>query len=267
MKRFHPKYRNKEVYRVARKWSEESLLKDNSVFDKGKQLWTPELLDELHGKFVKKFNAGKSDSMKLDMAKLKRQLQGGSPECKQLMAECLWALYLFPHKMLNSNTKLQRMREAYSWSGEKLGEEHRLLDDKSLKGIAHAGIDFNKDHNHELAFLITAALAFKSKNIADRQQTLSDPWKFSRWLGATKNGQIRQFPHFLLHLLYPCKFEAVASKNKKIEILTGFGKAATKQLETTEIDKAMAHLRIEKEEEFGFDFNFFDENISGIWSK
>jgi len=76
------------------------------------------------------------------MVKLGRQMEGHSPGAKQLMAEMLWALLLFPSNM-RAMRKRAVVTEAWGWSGQALLPTHALLADDVLVGIGSGGTAFH----------------------------------------------------------------------------------------------------------------------------
>ncbi len=89
---YNPHHHVEPIYDAARKWRDTSLTAGLSVFVDGKELLSLKPLDELDQRFVKNLDVGEGDFL----SKLKVQLSEGSPDCRQLMAECLWLTLLFP---------------------------------------------------------------------------------------------------------------------------------------------------------------------------
>jgi len=67
-------------------------------------------------------------------------MKNASTPGKQLMAEVLWVLLLFPSNM-KSRTKRQQIRDVWGLSGQTLAENHPLLADEVLVGIGSADRD------------------------------------------------------------------------------------------------------------------------------
>lgn len=120
MSKFNPNHVVAPIYDAAAKWKDRCLRADNSVFSDNKSLWTSSLLDELDQRFVKNLDEGEGDFL----SKLKAQLSACSPECRQLMAETIWLLLLFPSN-IGATKKRENVHEVWSWSGSTLDEKHR----------------------------------------------------------------------------------------------------------------------------------------------
>ncbi|RWD29867.1 MAG: EVE domain-containing protein [Mesorhizobium sp.] len=263
MSRFNPTQNTGSVYDAAAKWLDRCLLADSSVLSVARALWTSHLLDELDQRFVKNLEEGEGDFL----SKLRVQLSAGSAECRQLMAESLWLLLLFPSNV-GAAKKRENVREVWSWSGDELEQHHPLLDDKVLKGIGSAGTAYNTHRWRELVFLIGALRDFKRREAAERAELLRDPWVFSGWLSGLPEARHRQLIHILPHLLFPDSFERISSEGDKRHILAGFGDTPEKEIRkwsTTEIDRALLDLRRRLEQEHGADIDFYQEEFEAQW--
>lgn len=263
MSKYNPDHQVEPIYDAARQWCEKSLATEHSVFSEIRSVWTSTLLDELDQRFVKNLDAGEGDFL----SKLKEQLSAGSAECRQLMAECLWLLLLFPSN-IGAAKKRENVREVWSWSGEGLDEHHPLLDDKILKGIGSAGTAYNTHRWRELVFLIGALRDLKRREAVDREAILHDPWEFSGWLSSMPEARHRQLIHILPHLLFPDSFERISSEGDKRRILAGFGDTPEKEIRnwsTSEIDRALLDLRRRLEQEHGADIDFYQEEFEAQW--
>src|SRR5690606_6625150 len=110
LSRYNPNHYVAPIYAAARKWHDAALSAGLSVFTDEKEIWTPPLLDELDQRFVKNLDAGEGDFL----SKLKVQLSEGSPDCRQLMAESLWLMLLFPSNV-GAAKKRENVLEIWSW--------------------------------------------------------------------------------------------------------------------------------------------------------
>lgn len=263
MSRYNPHHHVSPIYDGAASWKDRCLQADASIFSNGQSLWTSSLLDELDQHFVKNLDAGEGDFL----SKLKAQLSAGSSECRQLMAESLWLLLLFPSN-IGAAKKRENVRQVWSWSGNDLDESHPLLDDTVLKGIGSAGPAYNTHRWRELVFLIGATRDLRRREPAGREEILRDPWAFSGWLSNLPEARHRQLIHILPHLLFPDTFERISSEGDKRLILAGFGDTTEKEIKkwsTVEIDRALLELRRRLEEEHGADIDFYQEEFESQW--
>ncbi len=263
MSKYNPNHHVEPIYDAVTQWRERALAGEQSVLSEGKNLWTIELLDELDQRFVKNLDAGEGDFL----SKLKVQLSEGSADCRQLMAESLWLMLLFPSNV-GAAKKRENVLEIWSWSGEDLNAAHPLLADGVLEGIGSAGTAYNTHRWRELVFLIGALRDFKARDGSEREQIASDPWAFSGWLSGLPEARHRQLIHILPHLLFPDTFERISSEGDKRLILAGFGDTPEKGIKkwsTVEIDRALLELRRRLEEEHGADIDFYQEEFEAQW--
>src|SRR5690242_3687826 len=168
MARLSNKMNLSPVLEAGREWINESLIKDDSILGSG-QLWINPGIDEVHKAFVQNPDFGKEDFI----TKLKAQMSAASPASKQLMAEMLWALLLFPSNV-GPGTKRRHIREIWALSGEQLPEDLQLLSDSVLNGIGSGGPGFNNHRWRELAFLIELTRDLKQRQLDERRQVMSD---------------------------------------------------------------------------------------------
>ncbi len=263
MSRFNPDHAVGPIYDAATTCRDRCLLGDDSVLSDGRNLWTSAVLDELDQRFVKNLDEGEGDFL----SKLKTQLSAGSPECRQLMAESLWLLLLFPSNV-GAARKRETIREVWSWSGEDVEENQPLLNDAVLGGIGSAGTAYNTHRWRELVFLIGAIRDLKRRGAGDRQAILDDPWAFSGWLSGLPEARHRQLIHILPHLLFPETFERMSSEGDKRLILARFSDTPEKEIRkwgTTVIDRALLDLRRRLEEEHGSDIDFYQDEFKAEW--
>jgi 5-methylcytosine-specific restriction enzyme B len=121
------------ILTAARTWINDCLVGDGSVFSPS-PLWKPEPIDDVTRAFVDHPDEG-DDAF---LVKLARQVTGCTPAAKQLLAEMLWAMFLFPSNM-RATTKREQVVQVWGWSGGALDPNHPLLADAVLAGIGSGG--------------------------------------------------------------------------------------------------------------------------------
>lgn len=263
MSKYNPNHYVDPIYDAAQKWSERSLASGLSVLSDNEELWTRTFLDELDQRFVNNLDAGEGDFL----SKLKAQLSEGTNGCRQLMAELLWIMLLFPSN-IGAAKKRENVRTIWSWSGEDLSADNALLSDQVLEGIGSGGVAFNTYRWLEIGFLIGALRDFTQREELERRSLLSDPWAFSSWLSSLPEARKRQLIHILPHLLFPDTFERISSEGDKRQILAGFGDTPEKEIRkwsTVDIDRSLLELRRRLEDEHGADIDFYQEEFEAQW--
>ena len=216
------------VLGAAREWIDRCLIGDHSILG-SRQLWTGPLIQEVHKAFVQNPDLGKDDFM----TKLKGQMSGASPAGKQLMAEMLWALLLFPSN-INADTKLRQVQEIWALSGEQLSEDLPLLSDSVLDGIGSGGPGYNNHRWRELVFLIELTRDLKQKREEERRGIISDYDAFISWIDNVHQQGERQFRHMLRYFAFPDRVERMSSNRDRGAILEAFGVAPQKETEKME---------------------------------
>ncbi|MAM59869.1 AAA family ATPase [Maritimibacter sp. UBA3975] len=258
-----PDYDASPVYDAVERWRDRCLLTDGSVFSTEKHLWTEKNLDELDERFVQNLDAGDGDFFQ----KLEVQLSGGSPDCKQLMAELDWLLLLFASR-ISTPRKRQDVRRIWSWSGDTLPENHPMFSDAVLSGIGHTGTAFNTQRWREFVFAINAMREFKSKVVEEQKQLAGSPWGFAEWFAKAPGADNRQLRHILTHLIFPDHFERTSTVRDKHAILASFDRVPlndVKKWDLVKIDKNLKDLRERLEAEGGGPIDFYAEGIVERW--
>src|SRR5437867_980462 len=227
------------VLDAAHQWIDRCLIGDRSILGNG-ELWTDPLVDEVHKAFVQNPDLGKDDFM----TKLKGQMSSASPAGKQLMAEMLWALLLFPSN-INPDTKRRHVREIWAISGEQLSEDLPLLTDSVLDGIGSGGPGYN-NRWRELVFLIELMRDLKPKKEEERRKIVFDYDAFISWIDTINQQGERQFRHMLRYFAFPDRVERMSSNRDRGAILEAFGVASqkeTKKWRDRQYDDALLNLR------------------------
>lgn len=243
----------KSIYEAAQTWRDKCLAGDGSLFGT-EQLWTLQNLSELKRLYVDR----PDDSKRSFMDKLKDQLADGSPEAKRLAAELFWPMLLFSASQ-KPPTKIIKMRLVWQWSGAVFPEDIEALDSSLLTGIGSTGPAFQNQFWREYAYAIQLFLAIKSKPQAERMVLLSDGWSFAAFMDGLDESHGRQLYHMLAHLLFPDRFERMASRTHKALIIAHFGNApsVTGWRDRLDTDKALRDVRAKLGPDYGKDFDYY----------
>ncbi len=212
------------ILAAAGKWIGTCLIGDHSLFLADSR-WTLPLLDEVFKAFVEHPDFGDDDFM----TKLKAQMKNASTPGKQLMAEVLWALLLFPSNM-KSRTKRQQIRDVWGLSGQPLAENHPLLADEVLVGIGSGGPGFNNYRPNELEYLISLVRDLKQKAESERKRIFADYDAFLDWIESVPRKGSRQFRHMLRYFAFPDRVERISSNNDRRKILKAFGSGSAREV-------------------------------------
>lgn len=248
---------------AADRWIERCLIADVALLNDS-SLWKLPLIEELRSAFVDQPDEGDDDFM----TKLRGQMKAASPAGRQLMAEMMWALLLFPSN-IGPEKKRQHVQEIWSWSDELLPPNNPMLESLVLKGVGSAGTAYNNLRWKELAYLIELARSIKSKAVSDRQALFEDYDRFMDWIDSVPRDGDRQFRHMLRYFAYPDKVERMSSNRDRISVLEGFQGAHRAQLRhwtDRQLDDALFKLRRDSEAKHpGKVLDFYEPPLDAQW--
>ncbi|WP_093374653.1 AAA family ATPase [Variovorax sp. OV329] len=248
---------------AAQRWIERCICADESLLS-DRSLWTPPLVEELRSAFVDHPDAGDDDFM----TKLRGQMQAASPAGRQLMAEMMWVLLLFPSN-IGAEKKRQHVQEVWSWSEETLPPDNPMLESEVLQGVGSAGAAYNNLRWKELAYLISLAQSMKSKSTSDRKAIFEDYERFMEWIESVPRDGDRQFRHMLRYFAYPDRVERMSSNRDRISVLQGFKVASRAQLKgwtDRQLDDALLKLRSECDAKYpGKALDFYEPPLEALW--
>lgn len=248
---------------AAKKWIETCLIGDGSVLS-ADQLWTAELIKEVHDAFVGHPDSGTDDFM----TKLRGQLKFASPSGRKLMAEMVWAYFLFPRNV-GPQSKREMVSVIWALSGDPLPGGLPALADQALGGIGNAGTAYSTKRYLELEFLIALASDLKGRPVDERRAILDDYDKFTTWIATVPmNGQ-RQFRHMLRYLCFPDRVEPMCSTGMMRQVLEGFQVESRKALSKwsdAKLDAGLLDLRRRLEKDYpGQELSFYRSPLVERW--
>lgn len=251
------------VTEVGRRWVKQCLVEDGSVFDGG-TISTAANFDALDCHFVQRPDAGSGSFYE----KLKGQLENAPPESCKLMAEVLWALFLFPSN-ITQETKREGIVQVWGWSGSELDPNHPMLSDHILDGIGSAGMGVNTNRWREINYIIGLGQATKKMAATERAAVFADYDRFMLWMDNVPQDGNRQFRHMLRYFLFPERVERMSSNGDRRKVLAGFGIATPRQTAKwtdRQFDEVMLDLRRKKEALYGTqDLDFYLEPLRKGW--
>lgn len=262
-----PKIDEPPLLNAGAQWKQKCLLSDGSIFSSS-PLWTISNFTILDEHFIKKPILG--DQPFLD--KFRQQLDSTPAPIKQLAAEMLWLLLLFPSN-IGGPRKRHNIMEVWSWSGENLDTSHPLLLILD-HGVGSAGQAFNQRRDLELALVIRLGRSWKQLEGEMRARLIEDPWAFGNWLDGIPDAANRGFRHMILFLLFPDFYERTATARHKKDIAAAFSRFAKESIPQdgdspkVTIDKTLLSIRKGLELEYpGQDLDFYRPPIREMWMK
>ena len=257
-----------QTYQAAELWAERALRSDGSLFTPDNAIWTPELLGELHTRFLDQPNEGPGDIFQ----KLEQQLAGSPPEVYQLLAEAFYFVYLMPHR-IKGVTKRDRVNRVLGWSGQGITIPDDLIPGL-MPGLATIGVAFSSGLPFYLGFLIEFVEQWKEQTQGEIESRLHDPWSFKEFVmgvdfrsellrpsGDAAKTRVQRYA--TLHLVHPDTFEGIVSERHKTR-LTGWLKRYVTARDA-DVDRQIWQIRQAIEDEKGKDFDFYDGDILKLW--
>ena len=102
-------------------------------------------------------------------------------------------------------------------------------------------------------------IELKKSSVKQREELLSDGWKFGEWLERIPECETRQLRHMVLFLLFPDEFDRVFSRSHKRKIVSKFSKPEeqTKSLSALKTDQRILDIRRREEKTLKTDVDFY----------
>ncbi|MCY3707092.1 MAG: AAA family ATPase [Gammaproteobacteria bacterium] len=235
-----------------------------------RSLWTSENVDYLVKYFAENLDEGEGNFFE----KLETQLAPAAGSAKQLAAEMLWVMYLYPvPASMQPGTKRQQIRQVWEWSDEALPDAPVELEEALNDGVGHPGTAFQTLRWREFLFFVRLMEAWTRLSASQREARLSDPWNLAEWLKKRDETRSRQLRHILLYLLFPDHFEPFATATQKRNIVRAFARelgedpAAFDYKDRIALDRQILVIRekLQKEKGAASDFDFHDEPYLKVW--
>ena len=197
---------------AAGAWVDRGLRFDDSLFNPGAEIWSRDLLGELHSRFLNRLDVGSRSFLE----KLQDQLEGSPAEVYQLMGEVLYVHYL----LLDRNE--QAVRTVLGWSPRPVdippdlaaGLQFLLIN----PGVGRTNIPF------QVGTLIESVEQWKELEPRERDRLLEDPWAFKEFpfsrrfqsqllVNNQNTGGLER--HLILHMVFPDTFEPILQNDKQ----------------------------------------------------
>lgn len=244
------------VLAAARRWVDRSLRGGGGVFA-DRQVWGPDVLADLHRRFVGRYTIpGRSFD-----EKWRAQLEGAPDPTLQLAGELLYVHVLFPADLAPA-TKRRLVAGTLSWARDPVTVPPDL--DAVLDGgVDASGIAYKARRQGQLRLLLEATMDMAGRAAADRERLLRDPWACRDWLAALPHDGAQSQRSVLLWLLHPGAFEAVVAPRTKRRIVLAFTEHVTGDLDDD--DRALAEIRHALEPVHGAGFRFTDPPLAARW--
>lgn len=248
-----------EIFSIAETFRDRCLLREESLLDDTKAVWTLDSLKELHEVFVLAPDEGDQNFIE----KLEGQIRDSGEDVIRLIAEVLCVYFLFPSNVGGAR-KRELVNKVLGWAGQALKTDH-AVSVAFANGIGSGGQGYNTRRPNEIAFLIELAIAWKERFSADdRALVVADQKLFQEFVDSIEDADSRQLRHMLLYLLFPDHFERIASRNHKLRIVETF--AGLVKADNSDTDSAIKAIRGRLEELLpGEELDFYRPPLREAW--
>lgn len=262
MARYNSHHDVEPIYGIVESWRVRSLLGDRALLTDEEGVWSAENLSRVAAAFNGNPDTG-SDTF---LVKLERQLSALDDRAKQLAADMLYLMLLFPSN-IGAKKKLENINVIMSWRDVPVTPDPELVDEARLCGVGSAGMGYNQNRPFEFGYFLDLMALLKSTSPDERAEILGEPWAFSRFLTRI-NAPGKQLAHILEHLLFPDTFERISSGTDKGRVIIGLTEAApakVKAMDRADRDRSLFALRQRIAAERGPNFDFYDAEFSDTW--
>lgn len=244
------------VYDTADDFRQRCLLADLSLLWPAAATWTTEGCETLTTAILDYPEKEKASFLE----KLRRQLNGKPVALYRLAADALVMYYVFD-SWTRPATKVAAVEAVVSWSPDSLTVPHSDLERRFSESIGGAGTHYATAQHREMVFFLEFARRVKVNKVNPNDdaacQQLADDIRSQ----ISGTGEAR---HILLHLLFPDKYEPIASQGNKQAIRATFAdKSISPQ---ADLDKALLTTRERLSPEYGNGFSFYQDDVKKRWS-
>jgi len=243
------------MYEAANLFRDRCLVEGGSFLWPEHHVWTPETITALLDAFTGE-NAIEGQGTFFE--KWRRQLAEQPEAVHRVAADIIAFYYLFPLN-IGRDKKLADVRMVSGWKLAHDLPNLGFLERAYSASVGHAGMLYSTGRPWQVIFYLEFVRDLLSKGLepTDRDvcKHLADHVK-SRLKSSNPARNI------LLHLLFPFRFERIASDSFKQKIVGAFH---DKSGGVEDIDDALENIRSSLVKEYGENFDFYDENIMWQW--
>ncbi|CAA9589326.1 MAG: hypothetical protein AVDCRST_MAG88-4552, partial [uncultured Thermomicrobiales bacterium] len=246
------------VYEAADRYRATCLTTGTSLLWPDQRAWTVETIDALLAAFIDAPDLSKDTFFE----KWRKQLADEPLDVHRVAADVLAFYFLFPAPdQVGPQAKMSAVRQVVGW---KLADEEPpnlpLVERAFQEGIGHAGIYYLTGRPWQIAYDLRFARRILADGI-DPKDAVACERIADEVLQDDKSAISSR--HALLHLLFPDRFERIASNEHKQRIAKAFAADAGG---VDDLDDALFAIRRAIEERPGRPgFDFYDAEIKRIW--
>jgi 5-methylcytosine-specific restriction protein B len=234
----YSEYDTESIYRLANEWRDRCLLRNSSLLWEGEQVWTKEALEDFKACFTDSPDES-SDSFE---EKFQRQLAGQNATVVKLAAELVLVYFLFPSSV-SAERKRAVVQKVASWKQIEVSKAGLEIMQAFAKGIGGPGLAYNTRRPFEISFLAESARRLISMSIEERREVLNDHVKLRTLFDGVEGDATRQSRDIVLHLLFPSRYERIASRGHKHLIVETFSEMLPATQKQDDLDDQIFSIR------------------------
>jgi hypothetical protein len=245
------------LYDAFQRFVDSALESEDSLFTRGRKVWTKATLDDFHERFVVGFDAGKGSFEE----KLKKQLEGAAHETVQMVGELLFVHLLAAYEM-HASTKRDIVENTLALSDTVVSIPADLTPALDT-GLAAVGAGFKVFRYHGLAFLLNMVRGWRHLPPEKRRHCSENPWAYKDFIFSLEIQKAQTQREALLHFMHPETFEAIVSQKHKRLITEAFADYAQEGEE--DVDRRLVQIREGLQSKYGPDFRFYYPELESLW--
>jgi 5-methylcytosine-specific restriction protein B len=236
------------------------LVRGDSAFTPGRQVWTKGNAAELVGALDRVLGAGSAGHQpRLLQDHLLQDLRSVSAGSVQLAAELQYLIHLSAAD-ITPETKRERVLALL----ELLPEDVRLPEEFAqacAAGVFNVGMGFKMQGWRQLRALYGFVQAWTEQKVSVREDASADPWAFKRVVEHA--GGARAMRNLLMYLAFPDTFEPIVSQKHKDDIRAAF--AAETGGPGDDVDRDLLAIRDHLERQAGTRISFYSDDLMPRW--
>lgn len=249
------------IYLTADAWKTACILDGKSLLWPKESVWTEENLKE----FKKRFIDNPDESQRSFEEKFKLQLEPAGPSVTKLACELVLLYFLFPSSV-SGNRKRQLISEIASWKSIEIDGDGKAVLSRLDVGIGGPGLAYNTRRPFEIGFLGEVGLHLISLPRSEREAILNDHARLRTVLDDIEADATRQSRDILLHLLFPDRYERIASRTHKRLIAETFQDIIASSTVPEDLDDRLFEIRAKLELFLpGKNLDFYWQPLTECW--
>ena len=243
------------VLGVAAQMLAVGLVRGDSAFTPGRQIWTRRNAAELVGALDRVLSAGSADYQ----ARLLQDLRFASGGSVQLAAELQYLIHLSAADV-SPETKRERVLALLGLLSDDVALPEELAQ-ACEAGVFNVGMCFKMQGWRQLRALYGFVQAWTEQPVSVREDASANPWAFKRFVEHA--GGARAMRNLLMYLAFPDTFEPIVSQKHKDDIRAAF--AADIDGPGDDVDSDLLAIRDHLERQTGTRISFYGDDVMPRW--